>query len=177
MTPLKLPSPALVLAFLALFAAFTGGAIAAGKITGKQIKDASLTGKDIKNDSLSGTDIKGQVKGATGPRGDTGPAGPRGAPGGTGTVTYRSAVAPVPPEGGAVTASCPDGQVPTGGGVFSLSGDVTVDYERPAAILAGDEIPDSWEAFVSNQGAEDVAVTVTVICVAARGVVDNPGPF
>jgi hypothetical protein len=53
----KLPSPALVLSFVALFAAFAGGAIA-GKITGSQIKNGSITGNDIKNDSLTGADIK-----------------------------------------------------------------------------------------------------------------------
>jgi hypothetical protein len=176
MRSLKLPSPALVLAFLALFAAFTGGAIAAGKLTGKQIKDGTVTGKDIKNESLTGSDIRGQVKGDTGARGATGPAGPRGAAGSSGPVTYRSATVPASPGIGTVAASCPDGQVPTGGGVFPLSSDVTVNYERPVALLAGDEIPDSWEAFVSNSGDEEVAVSVTVICVAATGVVDNPNP-
>ncbi len=176
MRSLRLPAPALVVACLALFAAFTGGAIAAGKITGKQIKDGTITGKDIKNDSLTGSDIKGQIKGDTGSRGATGPAGPRGAAGGTGPVTYRSATVPASPGIGTVSASCPDGQVPTGGGVFPQSSSVTVNSERPAAILAGDEIPDSWEAFVSNSDDEEVAVTVTVICVAARGIVDNPEP-
>ena len=176
MKSLRLPAPALVVSFLALFAAFTGGAIAAGKLTGKQIKDGTITGKDIKNESLTGSDIKGQVKGNTGSRGATGPAGPRGAAGGTGPVTYRSATVPAAPGIATVSASCPDGQVPTGGGVFPLSADVTVNYERPAGLLAGDEIPDSWEAFVSNSGDEEVAVTVTVICVAASGVVDNPEP-
>ena len=91
-------------------------------------------------------------------------------------MTYRSAAVPASPGIGTVSASCPDGQVPTGGGVFPLSSDVTVNYERPVGLLAGDEIPDSWEAFVVNSGDEEVAVRVPVICVAASGIVDNPEP-
>jgi hypothetical protein len=176
MRPRKLPSPALVLSVLALFVAFTGGAVAAVKITGKQVKDGSITGKDIKNDSLTGTDIKGQVEGPTGPRGATGPAGPAAPAASAGRVTYRSANAPVAPGGDTVSVSCPDGMVPTGGGVFVLTGDVTVDWERPAALRPGDDVPDSWQASVFNPNGEIVAVTLTVICVAAPGVVTDDSP-
>src|SRR5688500_14579026 len=95
MAQVKLPSPALVLSFLALFAAFAGGALAAGKITCSQIKNGTITGNDIKNDSLSGADIKGQVKGDEGPRGAIGPAGPRGPAGGTGRVIYVGQLIPL----------------------------------------------------------------------------------
>lgn len=59
---LKKPSPAMLVACLALFVAFTGSAVAAGlaknSVTSKQVKNSSLTGSDIKNDSLSGKDVK-----------------------------------------------------------------------------------------------------------------------
>jgi hypothetical protein len=74
------PSPAMVVAFVALLAALSGTAIALpgtnsvdsgdikngtirGKdihrnaVTGKKVKNASLTGADVKNNSLTGTDI------------------------------------------------------------------------------------------------------------------------
>jgi hypothetical protein len=54
------PSPAMVVAFIALVAALTGSAFAAlGKNTvgSKQIKNGSATGKDVKNNSLTGKDV------------------------------------------------------------------------------------------------------------------------
>ena len=167
---LKLPSPALVLSFVALFAAFAGGALAAGKITGSQIKNGSLTGADIRNDSLSGADIKGQVKGDEGPRGSMGPAGPRGPAGGTGRVIYVGQ--PIPLQSGESrtgTARCPDGMFPTGGGAYPATGDIAVSYDRPVAAASASGVPDGWEAGVSNSGATEGAVIVYVACV------DGPG--
>lgn len=88
------PSPALVVALVALFVAFSGTATAALVMTGKQIKDGTITGKDLKNRAL-GTNklskravssLKGQrgpagpqgAAGAQGPQGPTGPQGPQG---------------------------------------------------------------------------------------------------
>ena len=65
---MRRPSPALVLSFVAVFLAATGGAVAGVQIGGKQIKDGSITGKDVKNNSLSGADVKGDVRGPEGPR-------------------------------------------------------------------------------------------------------------
>ena len=93
------PSPALLVACLALFLAAGGPAAAvnaadaaARLITGKQIKDNSITGRDIKDGSLVVGDFKrgelaralpaGQgaqgARGETGPQGPAGPAGPKG---------------------------------------------------------------------------------------------------
>ena len=53
------PSPAMVVAALALMIVLGGTASAAGLlITGKQIKNGSVTGKDIKNRSLGAKDLK-----------------------------------------------------------------------------------------------------------------------
>src|SRR3954453_11911033 len=54
----------------------TGGAFAAGQITGKQIKNSTITGNDVKNKSLTRADFRGSVRGPTGPQGAQGPAGP-----------------------------------------------------------------------------------------------------
>ncbi len=51
---LRLPSPAMMVALLALFAALAGTSYAAVTITGKNVKNSSLTGSDVKNGSLTG---------------------------------------------------------------------------------------------------------------------------
>lgn len=86
-----LRNPALLVSVLAVFVSFTGGAIAAGLITGKNVKDGSLTGKDVKDRSLLAKDFKkGQLpagaKGAAGATGAAGASGPAGAAGATGAT-------------------------------------------------------------------------------------------
>jgi hypothetical protein len=53
-----LPSPAMVVAVVALVASLSGSAYAAFVITGKSIKNGTVTGKDIRNRSLRGSDIR-----------------------------------------------------------------------------------------------------------------------
>ena len=52
------PSPAMVVALMALFVALGGSSYAALRVTGKNVKNSSLTGKDVKNKSLTGRDVK-----------------------------------------------------------------------------------------------------------------------
>lgn len=78
---LSLPSPAMMVAILALVVATGGSATAAVMISGKQIKNSSVTGKDVKNKSLTKADIRGAVRGAPGPRGPQGPSAPHGGQG------------------------------------------------------------------------------------------------
>jgi hypothetical protein len=52
-----LPSPAMVVAVIALVMSLSGGAYAL-VITGKSIKNGSVTGKDIHNHSLTGNDVR-----------------------------------------------------------------------------------------------------------------------
>jgi hypothetical protein len=54
---MRLPSPALVIAVLALAVALGGTAYAAIVVTGKNVRNGTLTGADIKSRSLQGTDI------------------------------------------------------------------------------------------------------------------------
>lgn len=98
------PSPAMVVAFLALCVALSGTAAgesavtAAQKlITGKQIKNHSVTGVDIKSNSLTSGAIKNQSlqradfklgelpAGPAGAKGEVGPQGPKGDPGTNGS--------------------------------------------------------------------------------------------
>lgn len=78
----RLPSPALVIAMIALFAALVGSGYAASKFSGKRIKAHSIAGSKLKNDTLTGDQIKestlkgltakaGNVLAATVPVGDS----------------------------------------------------------------------------------------------------------
>jgi hypothetical protein len=52
------PSPAMVVACLALFVALGGSALAAAPlITGAQINNGSVTGRDLRNNSVKGADV------------------------------------------------------------------------------------------------------------------------
>jgi hypothetical protein len=57
MGKVRVPSPATVLATVAIFAAFAGGAYAAGKIDSGDIKNNSIQGKDVKANTLKGADV------------------------------------------------------------------------------------------------------------------------
>jgi hypothetical protein len=139
------PSPALVVAIVALFVAFSGTATAALVMTGKQIKDGTITSKDLRNRTL-GTNklskkavssLKGQrgpagaqgprgeagVQGVQGPKGDTGAIGPQGPKGDTGVahVTTRTAGIAFTANGGFGeykdgAAMCQAGETVVGGG-------------------------------------------------------------
>ena len=55
-----LPSPAMVIACVALFVAMGGSAaaLATGVIDGREVKNYSLTGKDVKKDGIGGVTVK-----------------------------------------------------------------------------------------------------------------------
>lgn len=52
------PSPALVIALIALFVALGGGAYAALRVGTKQIADNSIRSKDVRNNQLRGKDVR-----------------------------------------------------------------------------------------------------------------------
>ena len=107
-----LPSPATVIALLALTLALGGTSYAALKITGKNVQNGSLTGADVRNGSLTGADVARRLaarrptsapascrarsraararparparEGPAGPQGDQGEPGPPGERGPTG---------------------------------------------------------------------------------------------
>lgn len=100
------PSPAMVVALLALVVALGGSAFAAGYVVTRssQIKDGAVTGQDVKNGSLTGADVKSRslvasdfkdsVRGPVGPqgpKGDKGDPGPTGQLPSTAMLTFRAA--------------------------------------------------------------------------------------
>lgn len=64
----KRPSPALVVAFVALFVALSGVGYTAAKLNGKRLKSRSVSGKKLKLDTVTGKEAKestfGQVPSA-----------------------------------------------------------------------------------------------------------------
>lgn len=135
------PSPALVVALVALFVAFSGTATAALVMTGKNIKDATITGKDVKNRAL-GTNklseravsaLKGQSgpagpQGATGPQGPTGEAGVQGPKGDTGVAQITTRIAGIAFAANGLVGETKDGAAmcqageSVGGGGYRLPG-------------------------------------------------------
>ena len=123
---MRRPSPAFVLALIALIVALSGTGYAATKITSKDVKNNSLTGADIKNNSLRGADIRnGTVgandlkrrlrnqlrvagaNGAPGAPGAQGPAGPQGPTGPTGPAGSNASINGVA-AGGDLTGTYPN---------------------------------------------------------------------
>ena len=102
---IRIPTPATIIACVALVAALSGTAAAAGLITGAQVANGTLSGLDLRNGSVSGLDVTngslttldvrdhtlravdfapgvlGSGAGIPGPQGPAGPAGPQGAAG------------------------------------------------------------------------------------------------
>jgi hypothetical protein len=103
---IRIPAPATIVACIALVAALSGTAAAAGLITGAQVANNTLSGLDLRNGSVSGLDVTNGsltsldvrdrtlraadfapgvlgsgIPGPAGPQGPAGPAGPQGAAG------------------------------------------------------------------------------------------------
>jgi hypothetical protein len=137
---LRLPSPALLVAFAALFVASSGTAVAAKLITGKQIANNTISASDVKNGSLQTKDLSAKARaalrgadGAQGPAGPAGPAGPKGADGAPGLagapgVSGRQVVVESTNTNSdaekTALATCPAGKQVIGGGANVFPNDV-----------------------------------------------------
>jgi hypothetical protein len=99
------PSPALVVACIALLVSLTGTAVATvsqlprASVGTPQLKNNAVVSKKVKNGSLLRADFKaGQIPaGARGPQGPAGPAGPAGAAGAPGAPGAPGAQGPAGP--------------------------------------------------------------------------------
>jgi hypothetical protein len=140
------PSPALVIACIALFVSLGGVSygLATGSVDTRELKNNSVSTRDLRNNSATGIDIKngsllrrdfraGQLPaGPPGPPGAPGATGRPGAPGdnGFGLLSYAGGIAA---NGSSVgvktldngesaegTVPCPDGTHPTGGDVWAV---------------------------------------------------------
>ncbi len=158
------PSPAMAVAFVALFVAGAGSATAARLITGKQIKNNTITSTDVRNGSLLRRDFKsGQLL-----RGSQGLAGAPGRAGrdGFGQVVYATGEV-TSAAAGAYYFGCPAGLVPVGGDAYAVN---TVD-EIVAAVdivdyfytTPGASVPNAWAATIAP-GSANVDLIIEAIC-------------
>jgi hypothetical protein len=139
----RLPSPALVVAFVALFVALTGSAVAAKLITGKQIAKGTITSANVKNKTLQAGDLSSRARsalrgargpagpqgpagaaGLPGPKGDTGAPGQQGPPGLSGRENIVAQTATNSDPEKTQLASCPAGKQVVGGGAQIFPNDV-----------------------------------------------------
>ena len=94
----KAPSPAMIVALIALFVSLGGTGYAVVTITGKNVKNSSLTGRDIRNNTVKSADVAGLrardfragelPAGVQGPKGDKGEKGDKGDAGPNGARAY-----------------------------------------------------------------------------------------
>jgi hypothetical protein len=101
----KMPSPAMIVALLALCVALGGSAYAASKINGNNIRNGTISGKKLKNRTITSSKIsRTTIKALKNRRGLRGPRGFRGAKGDKGTDGTALAYARVGADGTIDTA-------------------------------------------------------------------------
>ncbi len=174
------PSPALVIALIALFVAGAGTATAARLISGRSIKDNSVTGRDIRNNTLGNGDVKnGSLLRRDFRRGQL-PAGAQGPPGRNGAngfvaLHYISKDFTVAPgaEAAQGTTNCPAGTYPTGGDAYLTSpvgailGDALIQAQFFTFDTANGNLPNGWRVRTAANDLVAKVLVVDVICASA----------
>jgi len=197
----RLPSPAMVVAVIALLTALAGTGwaaqrLASNSVGSRQLKNNAVTNLKIKNGAINSDKVQagsllssdfqaGQIPagplGPVGPAGSRGETGPRGLTGLTGLTGQTGQTGQTGPRGPAgttnlsqvsgadeinSTATCPAGQVATGGGGLADPGAFifgSYPVVEPAATA-----PTAWQVqarLVSNP-ATDAPATAFVVCAA-----------
>lgn len=164
---IKAPSPAMVIACIALFAAMTTVGYAGVKVGAAQIARNAVTGKHVKNKSLTKKDFAGSVRAPQGARGPQGAAGPQGTPGQAGkdgfaSLTHKERVVNVRPGLRSFDIDCPSGERP-----ISFGGASGVDFSsiqvlnsRPNPILNAT----GWTVEILHGGLSADYVSLHVFC-------------
>jgi len=169
MSKLKLPSPAMIVACLALFAAMGGTGYAAGQLAHEASARASKAkrGPRGKRGPAGPAGVQGP-QGAIGPRGDSGPKGDRGEIGPAGPVELRYV------EGPTVTVAaggkeveqvfCPSGFHDTGGGMI---GQASFGFNIASSAPSGNN---AWIVDVENVTGSTQKFNAYVVCTTATSV-------
>lgn len=157
------PSPALVVAFVALLVALGGTAYAAIVITGKNVKNGSLTGADVKDGSLGRTDVRAGA--------------------GLKLRYVATTYFQEPMTLASGDAVCPRGMFAIGGGVSgfgsndrkvkSVLGDQLVNAGFPFDGSDKDRIPERFVGFVANSSAKKLNFEVDAVCASASSASSN----
>ena len=174
------PSPAMVVAFIALLiglgsTAYAQLTIPRNSVGNPQLKRNAVTSSKVKNRSLLRRDFRaGQLprgpRGLTGPQGPQGPAGPRGltgergpagpaGPAGATNVTLRLG----PDQSGSSIASCLPGERATGGGGFVTQADSFLFDSSPPTNA---QPPTQWQAQAETALGAAATVQAYVVCAA-----------
>jgi len=157
---MRRPSPATVLAFIALCVALSGIAYAQmvppDSVGAIELKEPSVSTKHVVNHSLRRVDFaKGQI-----------PRGRRGRPGATNVVERHVSGEDVPAgEIRSVTVRCEGNERATGGG-GGFAGPPTTNDKLVESVPVGDPPPSSWRITLFN-GAERPRTPVAYIICAA----------
>jgi hypothetical protein len=142
------PSPAMVVAIIALIVALGGSAYAAGKIGSHQLKKNAVSTKKIKDGAVTGAKIANNAI-----------TGGKLAAGAVGTVMRQGPTTSIP--GGSAKSAevnCKSGERATGGGVYNESNvgalHVTSSYPLPnpgTPPATGDgQTPTGWRVWIQN---------------------------
>ena len=180
MSKSKLPSPAMIVACVALFAALGGTGYAAGnlahKATASTAKAKPKRGPRGKRGPAGPTGPQGAPgpKGATGPKGDQGPKGDSGAPGKQGETGPAGPVELRYLQGPTITVlagqkenarlECPKGLHDTGGGMLS---EASFGFNIAGSAPSGDN---AWIVDVENITGSTQKFNVYVVCTTATSV-------
>jgi hypothetical protein len=149
------PTPAMIVALLALVLALSGSAVAASLITSKQIKDGTIQTRDLSKKAVkalqSGRGLAGAqgIAGPQGQKGDKGDAGEKGQTGERGEKGARGETGPTGPTAGAVSAGVTP---PAAGGCCAASTITTTTAGKIIATL-------SIRNFSLNCGGQACSVT------------------
>ena len=176
------PSPAMVVAFIALLVGLGSSAYAQltiprNSVGNPQLKRNAVTSSKVKNRSLLRRDFRaGQLP--RGPRGFTGPQGPQGPQGAAGPRGLTGERGPAGPAGatnvtlrlgpdqmGSSVASCLPGERATGGGGFVTQANSYLFDSSPPTTA---QPPTAWEAQAAQAAAPNnpAAVQAYVVCAA-----------
>jgi hypothetical protein len=157
--PTKLPSPATVIACVALLVSLAGTSVAAvsalprSSVGTAQLKSNAVTSAKVKNFSLLRSDFKrGQIP--AGPTGARGPQGPAGQPGISGLERVDIVTPTTSANGKTISAVCPAGKRVIAGGARVIG-------SGAARVSINEAFPDSDTTKFNGVAREVVATPAT----------------